>query len=160
MYATKSTKDQFTETSRITSKNLRERKKKYFEVTLSNSKTYFKQKPKSIVKQGKTLEKPNIWFWVHCLAKHAPKSAKDQFTKLCRLISGAIREGAKINFKIPYLTWRQVLTNNQRALLKREKLQKCLQFDSGCTVCQSTPQNMLYINLLNFVGLLHEPLEK
>ena len=32
--------------------------------------------------------------------KNAPKSAKDQFTKLFRLNSRAIRAGAKINYKM------------------------------------------------------------
>ena len=97
---------------------------------------------------------------MYCLEKYAPKSAKDQFTKLLLLISGGIRQGAKINFIMSYLIRRQVLRNNQRALSKRDKLWKYLKFDSGCTVCQSTPQNLLYINLPNFLGWFHEPLEK
>ena len=69
-----------------------------------------------------------------CLAEHTPKSAKQQFTRLCWMISGAIREGAKINFELPHLFRRQVWIKNQKTLSKREKLQKCLKFDSGCTV--------------------------
>ena len=65
---------------------------------------------------------------MHYLAEHAPKSAKQQFTKLCRGSSGIIREGAKIHSKIPYLIQRQVLSKIQRALSNREKLQKCLKF--------------------------------
>ena len=66
---------------------------------------------------------------------------------LCRLTSGAITEGATI-----FLIQRQVLSKNQRALSIREKLQKYLKFDSECIVWQSTPQNLLKINLSNFVG--------
>ena len=40
-------------------------------------------------------------FWVQFLTEHTPKSAKHQFTKLFQLSSGAIREGAKTNFKLP-----------------------------------------------------------
>ena len=70
------------------------------------------------------------------------------------MISGAIREGAKVNFEIPYLFRRQVWSKNQKTLSKREKLQKCLKFDSGCAVQQIAPQNQfLKITfVLNFVG--------
>ena len=47
------------------------------------------------------------------------------------MTSGTISKGAKINFKIAYLIRRQVSSKNQRALSNREKLQKCLKFDSG-----------------------------
>ena len=87
-----------------------------------------------------------------CLIKHTSKSAKHQFSKLCRLISGAIREGAKINFKIRYVVRRQVLIKNQRALSNTEKLQKCLKVDSGCSFWQGTLEHPLKINLLNSVG--------
>ena len=89
---------------------------------------------------------------MRCLAEHARKSAKHLFTKLCRVTSGIISEVAKINFKIVYLIRGQVLNKNQRALLNREKLQKCLKVGSGNTFWQSKPQNLLKINLPNFVG--------
>ena len=54
----------------------------------------------------------------------------------------------------------QVLSKNQKALSKRRKLRKRLKFDSGCTVWQSTPQNLLNINLTNSVSSLEEPLGK
>ena len=76
---------------------------------------------------------------------------QDQFTKLCWLNSGAIMEGGKIISNHTYLIWRYTLSKNQRLSI-REKLQKYLKFDSGCTVWQSTPQSMLNINLSNFVG--------
>ena len=68
------------------------------------------------------------------------------------MILGVIEKGAKINLKVSYLIWRQVFCKKQRALSNREKFQKCLKFDSGCTVWQSSPQNLLNINLPNFVG--------
>ena len=85
------------------------------------------------------------------MTKHVPKFAKDTLTKLCRLISGAVREGVKINFKITHLIGKQVLSKHQRALSNREKLQKCR---------QSTPQNLLNINLPNLVGCFQELSEK
>ena len=45
-----------------------------------------------------------------------------QLTKLCRVTLGAIREGAKIRFKIPYLIGRQILSKKQRAPSNKEKL--------------------------------------
>ena len=50
------------------------------------------------------------------------------------MISGAIKEGAKINLSLPNLTQRQILSKKQRAQSNREKLQKCLKFDSRRTV--------------------------
>ena len=41
-----------------------------------------------------------IWFWVHWLAEHAPKSGICLFTKLVGLTVRNPREGAKIIFKI------------------------------------------------------------
>ena len=76
---------------------------------------------------------------MRCLAEHALKFAKVQFTALCRLTSGSTRKGAKIKFKdnikIVFLNRRQPLSKNERALRNRQKFQKCLKFDSGCTVC-------------------------
>ena len=57
-------------------------------------------------KKKRPAKKPNIRFWVHWLAEDAPKSVKDQFSKLCRLTSGAIMERAKNISKTPYLVWR------------------------------------------------------
>ena len=85
------------------------------------------------------------------LAEDALKSGKDQFIKLCRLTSEAIREGAKIISKTPYLVWWKVLSKNQR-VLSEKKLQKCLKYHPGCIVWRSTPQNVLTISLPNLVG--------
>lgn len=93
-------------------------------------------------------------------SKDAPRSIKDQLTKLDQLISRDIREGAKINFKIPYLIQRKVWSKNQRALANTENPQKCFKFDSGSTVYQSMSQNLLNINLTNFVECLQETLGK
>ena len=54
-------------------------------------------------KKKKKCGKAKIWFWVNCLTEGITKFARDQFTKLCRLTSRTIKEGAKINFKIPFL---------------------------------------------------------
>ena len=84
-----------------------------------------------------------IWFWVQRLAEHAPKSVY-RFTKLVRLIARDPKEGAKI---LLFLTRRPVLRRKQRPLWKEQKEWKCLIFDFGCTGWQSTPQNLLNINL-------------
>ena len=80
---------------------------------------------------------------MYCLAEHASKSAEYQFTNLRQLTSGAIEERAKFNLKILYLIRKKILSKNQRALSNREKLQKCLKFDFGCTVGHSMLQNLL-----------------
>ena len=41
----------------------------------------FNRKPKSIIQHRKLLKMAYIWFWVHWLAEHAPKSANCQFAK-------------------------------------------------------------------------------
>ena len=88
---------------------------------------------------------------MQCLAAYGQKPVKDQFTKCCRLTPRDLRERVKIIFKLLLLTRRYVLRKNQRALSKREKLQKSLKYDSGCTVWQGTPPNQVNINLPNFV---------
>ena len=88
---------------------------------------------------------------MQCLAAYGQKPVKDQFTKCCRLTPRDLRERVKIIFKLLLLTRRYVLRKNQRALSMREKLQKSLKYDSGCTVWQGTPPNQVNINLPNFV---------
>ena len=75
---------------------------------------------------------------MQCLAAHAPKSVKNQFTKPCPLTPRNLREGAHFILKLLFLTRRHVLRKDQRAVSKRKKLQKDLKFDFGCTVWQST----------------------
>ena len=60
-------------------------------------------------------------------------------------------ERVNIIFNIPYLIQRQVLSKNQIALSNKGKLEKCLKFDSRSTDWQSALQNLLTINLTNFV---------
>ena len=93
-------------------------------------------------------------------SKNTSRSVKDQLTKLGWLISGFITKGEKLKFKTPCLTWWQVLSKNQRAPSNREKLQQCFKFHSGCNFWQSTPQNLLNINLQSFSSCLQEPSEK
>ena len=58
-----------------------------------------------------------IWFWVYSLGEDAPKS---RFTKFFRLTGGDPRAGAKIIFKLLFVTQRRVLRKNQRALYNRQ----------------------------------------
>ena len=48
-----------------------------------------------------------IGFWVHWLAEHAPKSVICQFIKVAGLTVRNPREGAKIIFKILFLSPRR-----------------------------------------------------
>ena len=93
------------------------------------------------------------------LAKHTSKYAKQQFTKLCRVTSGTIREGAKIVLKLFFLTQRRVLRKCKENF-ETEKLRKSLKVDSGSTVWERTPKNMLKINFQNLVGWRQEGLGK
>ena len=43
------------------------------------------------------------------------------------------------------------LRKRKRALSNREKLGKCFKFDSGCAAWHRTPQNLLKVNITNFV---------
>ena len=86
------------------------------------------------------------------LTEHTPKSAKHQFTKLFQLSSGAIREGAKTNFKLPIKIEGKVLSKRQRILPKREKFQKCLKFDSGRTDFSKHAPRYIKVQLTNFVS--------
>ena len=61
-----------------------------------------------------------IWFWVHWLADHAPKSVKNRFYKFGRLTVRDPMEGAKIILKLLFETPRQVLVKNQRVLSNTE----------------------------------------
>ena len=65
-----------------------------------------------------------IGFWLHWLAEHAPKSAICQFTKVTGLTVRNPREGAKIIFKILFLSPRRDLIKNQRALSNTENGRK------------------------------------
>ena len=65
-----------------------------------------------------------IGFWVHWLTEHAPKSVICQFIKVAGLTVRNPREGAKIIFKILFLSPRRDLIKNQRALSNTENGRK------------------------------------
>ena len=65
-----------------------------------------------------------IGLWVHWLAEYTPKSAICQFTKVAGLTVRNPREGAKIIFKILFLSPRRDLIKNQRALSNTENGRK------------------------------------
>lgn len=152
--------DQFTKFYRLTSGAIREGVKIVLEFSYLTRRQVF-TKPKTPSKTEKKLSKSfRIWFLVHCLAEHTQKSVQDKYTKHCCLNSKAIREGAKIILKLPFLTWRRLLRKSQRALSHREKTEKLSKFVSGCTVWQCTLHNILNINLPNCISWLQEPLRK
>ena len=71
------------------------------------------------------------------------------------------RARAKITLqKLLFITWRQILIQNQRALSNRQNWQIWLIFDSGCTDSQKIPQNLLNTNLPNLFDWLQETLVK
>ena len=138
-HAPKSIKDRFTKPCRLILRDLRERAKIISKLLFLTRRHVLRKNQKALLNK-KTVKKPNIWFWVNCLAKHDPKCAKDQFIKLCRLIPGGIREEAKINFKIPCLIRRQVLSKNQRALSIREKSKNVLSLILGALFGKARPK--------------------
>ena len=135
-------------------------KKNHFEFTLSNLKESFKKKPRRLIKQRKSVRMSYICFWGHWEGEWTSKSVQYKFTKLGRMTATCPKEGAKIVSKLLILTRRPVLRKNQGGPSNREKLRECLIFDSGCTGWQSTPENLLNINLSNLVGCLQNPLRK
>ena len=100
-----------------------------------------------------------IWFWVQWLAEHVPTSAKYQFTDFGWLTPRDPSEGANIILQLLFLT-RMPILKKIKELSNREKLRECLIFDFGCSGWQSTPQNLLNIDLPNLVGWLDESLLK
>ena len=85
------------------------------------------------------------------LPERVPRPANYQFTKFGQLDPRDPREGAKIMFQLLFLTQRPILRKIQGGLSDKEKLRECLLFDNGCTGWQSTPQNLLNIELPNSV---------
>ena len=132
---------------------------KFGRLTLSYSNVSFKKKPRRTIKLRKTAMS-YIWFRVHWLVGHAPESVKYKFTKFGRLSVTDHREGAKITLKSFFLSSRRVLIKNKRALSNTENWWKWLIFDSGCSNWQSTPQNLLNIDLANLVSWLQKTIEK
>ena len=110
--------------------------KNYAEGTLSNS----KKKTKRTSKQRKTVKNPNIWFWVHCLAKYAPKSAKTELTKC---FAGWLQEPIR----------RQVLSKKPKSTIKlRRTAKNSLNMILDALFGSVRSENLLKINWLNFVG--------
>ena len=112
------------------------------------------------MKKRKRAKVSFMWFWVFWLVEHAPKSVKHQFNKLGWLTTTDPKKVGKLILKWLFLTRSPALTMKQRALWAEEKEQKCLIFDFGCTVWQSTPQNLFKINLRNLVSSLQQTLRK
>ena len=133
---------------------------KFGRLTLSYSNVSFKKKPRRTIKQRKAARMSYIWFREHWLAEHAPKSVKYRFSKFGRLTATDHTEGAKIILNLFFQSPRGVLIKHQRALSNTENWWKWLIFDSGCTGWQSTPQNLLNINLANLVGWLQDTIGK
>ena len=105
-------------------KTLFGRSKNYFEATFSNSKASFNKKPNSSTPQWTVAKMTYIWFWVHWLAEHTPKSGQYKFTNSCRLTGGDTKEGAKIVLKLLILTWRPVLGKIGRTIKQGKTARK------------------------------------
>ena len=130
------------------------RTKSYFKVALSHSKASFKKKSKSTIKQKKSPKSPQkciVW-------QSKPQNSLNIYTSNFVDWLQEPLGGRKTIFKLLCLTRIWVLRKNQRALSNREKLQK--QFDSGCAAWQNTPQNLLKVNIPNFVDWLQEIIGK
>ena len=83
-------------------------------------------------------------------------SGKYRFTKLGQLTERDPKEGAKIILRLLFLTRRWVLIKKPH----REHWRKWLIFYFVCTGFQSTPQNLVNIDLPDLVGWLEETLRK
>ena len=113
----------------------------------------FNKKPKCTIQHRKWEKMTYVWFWVHLLAQHTPKSVEYRFNKFAGLIGRDLKEGAKIILQLLFLTQRRVLIKNQRAL--SEYWQKWVIFDSGCTGWQSMAKDLVNIDLPNLVSWLN-----
>ena len=58
---------------------------------------------------------------MHWLAEHIPKSANYQYTKLCHLGKGVIREGAKNYFKVPLSDLKASFNKKPKSTFKQKK---------------------------------------
>ena len=65
-----------------------------------------------------------IWFWVHWLAEHTPKSSKYQFIKLAGLTVRNPREGAKIILKLLFLTSMADFNKKPKSTIQHRKWAK------------------------------------
>ena len=67
----------------------------------------------SITKERKTGKMTYIWFWVHSLAQHAPKSPKYPIIKFGQLAARKPTKAAQIIWKLHFLTQMWVLRKKQ-----------------------------------------------
>ena len=65
--------------------------------------------------------------------KEPSKSFIYQHTKLDGITAEAVREGAKVTLKLPYLSQRRVLRKNQSVISCRKFIRTCLKLDSVCS---------------------------
>ena len=67
---------------------------------ISNSKPSFKKKIKSTIQHRKWVKITCIWFWVHWLAEHIPKSSKSRFIRFDQLTGNGPKEEGKIILRL------------------------------------------------------------
>ena len=160
-HASTSAKYQFTKFGRMTARDPKEGVKIILNFFFLTRKRVFRKKPKSTMKRRKRAKIFYIWFWVHWLPDHAPKSGKYQFAKFVWLTGRESKEVAKIILRLLFLSQRPpVLIKNQRELPHRGQWRQWLIFDFGHTGWQSTPQNLVNIDSPNFFGWLEQTLRK
>ena len=124
--APKFAKDQFTKLCRLTSGAIRDGAKITSETHYLIQSQVLGNNQRALPKRKKTPKMSEIWFWVHYLAEYAPKSVKDQFTKLSWLTLRHLREEVKIISKLLFVTQRLVLRKNQRLILTKARPKICL----------------------------------
>ena len=107
---------------------------------LSNSKISFHKKPKSTIKERKTAKMTYIWFSVHSLAGHAPKSPKYKIIKFGRLTARNLSEVAKIILKWRFLTQMRVLIKNKEDYQPNKNCEKVLYLILGALIVRTRPK--------------------
>ena len=63
-------------------------------------------------------------------------------------------------FKVSLFNLKAILIRNQRSLLSKKNIKKCLKPDSVCADRQHTPENLLNMKIWNFVDWRYEPSKK
>ena len=140
-HALKSAKDQFTKYFRLTPRYLKQGVKIILKLLFLTWRLVLRKKTKKHYQNKKNWK--SLEFGSGCTARQRTHQnlQKNQFTNLCWLTSGAIREEVKAILKLPYLTQRWVLGKKLIALSNREQLQNCLKFDSRWwLVCRAHPK--------------------
>ena len=159
-HAPKFVQYQFNKLGLLTTRDPQEGEKIIWKFVFLSRKQVITKKTNNTMKKRKRAKTSYVWFWVHRLAEHAPRSVQYQFTNLGRLTATDPWKGAKIILKLLILTRRPALRKNHGGPSNRVKPRQCLIFDSGCTGSQSMPQNVFNINLPNLVGSLQVTLRK